>query len=292
MLEDDAESTHGYIEHTLEQVTRNELGEAIRPLRPLGANSQGVDAFLQGEVPYTSGQLYLPVQNRLTRYPIPTLRLPQSAGDRLLDIGFNWGRWSIAAARSGYRPVGIDPSVDAILAARRVFKQLDVRVDFIVGDARFLPFRGGSCDNVYSYGVFQHLSKANTRLGMAEIRRVFRDRGRSLVQMPNKYGVRQHQQSRRRGFTEGEGFEVRYWSPPEMLSAFRQLIGPSDVSADCFFGLGIQLSDIDLLPRRYRAVVRASHGLASASRRCRPLRMCADSLYVASIRSPAQEIFQ
>ena len=41
------------------------------------------------------------------------------AGSRLLDLGSSWGRWSIAAARKGYSVVGLDPSLGAVLAARR-----------------------------------------------------------------------------------------------------------------------------------------------------------------------------
>ena len=38
----------------------------------------------------------------------------------LLDIGCSWGRWSLAAARKGYSVVGIDPSLGAVMAARRI----------------------------------------------------------------------------------------------------------------------------------------------------------------------------
>lgn len=285
LLVGEAESTHAYIDHTLEQVQRDDAGEAIRPRRSLSANRHEVDAFVQGEVPYTSGTLYFPVQNRLTRYPIPHFRLPEGHGERLLDIGCNWGRWTIAAARSGYRPVGMDPSLDAILAARRVCEQLGISAEFIVGDARFLPFAAGSFDTVFSYGVFQHFAKENARLSLSEVHRVLGPYGWSVVQMPNRQGVRQSQQHRRRGFTEGEGFDVRYWSPAELLATFQELVGPSKISADCFFGLGIQVSDVDLLPLRYQAVVRASQSLVFASRWCEALRMHADSLYVESRRN-------
>jgi cyclopropane fatty-acyl-phospholipid synthase-like methyltransferase len=43
------------------------------------------------------------------------------AGKLLLDIGCSWGRWSISAARNGWCVVGIDPSLGAIMAARRAF---------------------------------------------------------------------------------------------------------------------------------------------------------------------------
>src|SRR6185436_11504330 len=161
-----------------------------------------IDEFVQGEIPYTSGNLYFSVQHKLTRYPIPETRLRKGNGERLLDIGCNWGRWSIAAAQKGYKPIGIDPSLDAVLAARRVSKQLGVETDFVVGDARYLPFLADSFDTVFSYGVFQHFSKENVRTSLDEIGRVLKRDGNTLIQMPNKYGIRQYQQYRRRGYTE------------------------------------------------------------------------------------------
>ena len=278
MLVDDVEETHGYISRTLEKVSSNES--------PLGTASEAndrIDAFVQGEIPYTSGNLYFSVQHRLTRYPIPETRLPTGNGERLLDIGCNWGRWSIAAARKGYQPVGLDPSLDAVLSARRVCKQLDVNADFVVGDARFLPFADNSFDTVFSYSVFQHFSKENAKISLDEVRRVLRTGGLALIQMPNKYGIRQYQQHRRRGFTEGEGFEVRYWTPSELIRTFENRLGPTKMSTDCFFGLGIQASDVDLLPLRYKAVVFSSEVLRRISTFLTPLTKVADSVYLESV---------
>src|SRR5688500_13469653 len=108
MLVDDVEITHAYITRTLEQVSNAQSST------PAFDSSSGdaIDEFVQGEVPYTSGNLYFSVQHKLTRYPIPEMRLPPGNGKRLLDIGCNWGRWSIAAARKGYRPVGMDPYLE------------------------------------------------------------------------------------------------------------------------------------------------------------------------------------
>lgn len=199
MLVDDVETTHDYITRTLEKVEQSKANETEAGVPPTGANERVlIDAFVQGEIPYTSGILYFSVQNRLTRYPIPEIRLPQGNGERLLDIGCNWGRWSIAAAHKGYQPVGIDPSLDAVLAARRVSRQLGVETSFVVGDARFLPFDGDSFDTVFSYGVFQHFSKENVRTSLDEVVRVLKPNGNTLFQMPNKYGIRQYQQHRRR----------------------------------------------------------------------------------------------
>jgi len=279
MLVDEAERTHDYIRRTLDDVAAHRNGTfAEEPVQ----DAESIDPFVQGEVPYTSGNLYFSVQHRLSRYPIPETRLPPGNGERLLDIGCNWGRWTIAAARRNYKPVGLDPSLRAVMAARRVAKQLGVEASFVVGDARFLPFADNVFDTVFCYGVYQHLSKENVRISLDEDARVLRSGGTALVQMPNKYGIRQYQQHRRRGFTEGEGFEVRYWTPAELMSTFEAKFGPTEMSTDCYFGLGIQGADADLLPVKYKAVVYASETIRKLSDFLPPLTKVADSVYLRS----------
>ncbi|MEJ7849621.1 MAG: methyltransferase domain-containing protein [Pyrinomonadaceae bacterium] len=283
MLVDDAVSTHGYIEETLAKVSEFQASEELTETKEEAKGETEVDWFVQHEVPYTSGNLYFAVQNKLTRYPIPETRLKQGSGERLLDIGCNWGRWSIAAARKNYRPVGIDPSLNAILAARRVSKQLGVECEFIVGDARFLPFADDAFDVVFCYSVYQHLSKENVRTSLDEVSRVLKTNGKTLIQMSNKYGIRQYQQHRRRGFTEGEGFEIRYWTPSELLETFKAKIGDTVMTTDCYFGLGIQNADADLLPVKYKMVVYSSAILRKLSQFIKPMVKVADSVYLHSI---------
>ncbi|MEP6703699.1 MAG: methyltransferase domain-containing protein [Acidobacteriota bacterium] len=281
MLVDDVEETHGYISRTLEKISENGEPNITGSDNPVPPNH--IDEWVQGEIPYTSGNLYFSVQHKLKRYPIPDTRLRAGHGERLLDIGCNWGRWSIAAARKGYKPIGIDPSLDAVLAARRVARQLNAEAAFVVGDARFLPFADNAFDTVFSYGVFQHFSKENVRISLDEVTRVLRKGGSTLVQMPNKYGIRQYQQHRRRGFTEGEGFEVRYWTPSELMETFEKIFGPTTMTTDCYFGLGIQASDADLLPFHYKMIVNSSELLRKISNIFTPLTRVADSVYLESV---------
>lgn len=281
MLVDDVERTHDYITDTLKKV-------AGLPRKDRGAgNGAGqtneIDAFVQGEVPYTSGVLYVPLQNKLTRYPIPETHLWQGSGERLLDIGCNWGRWSIAAAQKGFKTIGIDPSLDAVLAARRVSKQLGVETNFVVGDARFLPFATDAFDVVFSYGVFQHFSKENVKISLDEAVRILKKDGKTLFQMPNKHGIRAFYRQWRRGFAEGEGFDVRYWTPQELMKTFEEKFGETVMTTDCYFGLGIQKSDVDLLPLRYKMVVHSSEILRKISGVIAPLMKVADSVYLESV---------
>jgi 2-polyprenyl-3-methyl-5-hydroxy-6-metoxy-1,4-benzoquinol methylase len=241
-----------------------------------------IDRYVSRAVEKTCGGLYRPLVGQLEVYPIPELPLPRAEGARLLDVGCNWGRWSLSAARKGYSVVGIDPSLDAIAAARRVAAQVGHEIDYVVADARHLPFADASFDVVFSYSVIQHFAKADVLRTLDELHRVLRPGGRALVQMANALGPRNlYLQLRRRRFREPRAlFDVRYWSPRELLDAFAR-IGPSRLSADGFFALNAQPSDLPLLPLRYRPLVRASEVL----RRVPLLRFVADSVWIDAVRA-------
>ena len=241
-----------------------------------------IDPVVAYMIGATSGITYQHLIGILREYPIPHLRLPDSDGGLLLDLGCNWGRWSIAASRKGYRVAGIDPSLGAIMAARRVARQLDLPIMYVVADARYLPFKNSSFDVVFSYSVLQHLSKANAVSVLSQVRRVLRPDGISLIQMPNWLGVRSLYHQTRRRFREAKNFEVRYWSVRELKRVFEAEIGPSVISVDCYFGLGLQKSDTHLMSPLVRHAIALSERLRSLSERFSGIRCLADSVYVAS----------
>jgi SAM-dependent methyltransferase len=233
--------------------------------------------------------LYRSLIGKIQSYPIPELRLPRGDGQFFLDLGCNWGRWCIAAGQIGYTPVGIDPSLEAVRAARRLSNELGLDAIFVVADARYLPFAKESFDVVFSYSVLQHFNHENVRKTLGEVARVLRIGGTSLIQMANLFGIRSQCHVAKRRWRTASNFEVRYWRPTELRKTFGQLIGPSELSVDGYFGLGIQPSDLRLLPRRYQLVVRASESLRRLSSRAPWIGRFADSLYVKSIceRLPA-----
>ena len=262
-----------------------ERAEIKRRFANLHANGAGkIDPVVDVMVSQTGGLLYRGVVGKLPRYPIPSLRLSAGAGTRLLDIGCGWGRWSAAAAGKGFSVVGLDPSLGAVAAARRVFAQLGQPGAFVVGDSRFLPFRPAAFGVVFSYSVFQHFSKAAAAASIGEAGRVLKPGGTSMIQMPNALGIRSLQHQARRRFRTARDFEVRYYLPSELTVLFEAAIGPTKLSVDGYFGLGIQPSDQDLLPFHYRMVVRASELLRSLRERIRPLVWFADSLYAVSTK--------
>jgi 2-polyprenyl-3-methyl-5-hydroxy-6-metoxy-1,4-benzoquinol methylase/uncharacterized protein YbaR (Trm112 family) len=253
-------------------------------LRSEQVNSSDVDPVVSYLVQATCGNLYKPLVRRLPKYPIPELRLPESNGAVFLDVGCNWGRWCIAAARKGYSVIGVDPSLGALAAARRVSSQLGVSAAYVVADARFLPFPTGSFDFVFSYSVFQHFDKKDVTASIEQVSRVLKTNGTSLIQMANMYGLRSFTQQAKRGFRKAKNFEVRYWAPCAIREMFDELVGNSALEVDGYFGLGIQKADVELLPLRYRLVVHLSELMRAVSGRLRWFENLADSFYVRSIR--------
>jgi SAM-dependent methyltransferase len=237
-----------------------------------------VDRYVADHLVKTHGTLYRGVE--LTRYPIP--ELPLRGPGRLLDLGSNWGRWTIAAARAGFEATGIDPNEKAIRAARRVAGELGVRAEYVVGDARELPFPDASFDVVHSYSVLQHLPKADVRRVVAEARRVLRPGGVAWIEMPNAHGPLNLVRRARAG--EPSGFDMRYWTRAELREAFAA-IGPVDLLADGYLTVNPQPADLDLLRRRHRAVVHVSEGLRRASTHLPALVGLADSLVVRAVRT-------
>lgn len=251
-----------------------------------------IDPVVSYLVGATNGIAYKSLVGKLGDYPIPDLRLPKGYGARFLDLGCNWGRWSIAAARKGYLPIGIDPSLGAVMAARRVARQMGVKAAFMVGDARYLPIRAGSVDQVFSYSVLQHFSRSDTRMAIGEIGRVLKNSGTSMVQMPTKLGVRCLYHQAQRGFTDGEGFAVRYWSIPSMRKVFSSLIGTTNFKVDCYFGIGLQFSDIRLMPKFLKVIIATSEILRKLSEFFPGLMYLADSVYVVSTKNKTNTLLE
>lgn len=262
-------------------ISEAEKAGLVRLARSGGSEIDPVVAYMIGA---TSGITYKHLIGALKEYPIPELRLPDCEGAALLDLGCNWGRWSIAGVRKGYSVTGIDPSLGAIMAARRVARQLDLTIKYVVADARYLPFKVASFGFVFSYSVLQHLSEANVITVLSQIRRVLRPDGISLIQMPNWLGVRSLYHQARRRFREARNFEVRYWSLRELKRAFEENIGQSDISVDCYFGLGLQRSDRHLMPPLLRSAIDLSELLRLMSQKFVTLKCFADSVYVASVK--------
>lgn len=205
-------------------------------------------------------------------------------GKIFLEVGCNWGRWCLAAARAGYRPIGIDPSLKSIRAANRVATQLGVEASYLVADSRYLPFRPEAFDQVFSYSVLQHLSKPHAHLSLQEMKRILKIGGKALVQMANAYGLRCIYHQARRGFSSDKDFDVRYWRLAELKSAFTSAIGPTQSTVDGYFSLNVQPADLHFMPVHYRALVHVSEALRKMTTTVPLLDKLADSVYLSAER--------
>jgi SAM-dependent methyltransferase/uncharacterized protein YbaR (Trm112 family) len=252
----------------------------------LAAAGGAVDPVVAYLVAATNGLTYKHLIGGLTEYPIPAIPVPPGQSRRLLDIGCSWGRWTLAARAKGYDAVGIDPSLGAVMAARRVARQLAAPNRYLVADARYLPFRPCSFDVTYSYSVLQHMAPADVALAVGEMGRVLARGGQAKVQMPTAFGVRCLYHQARRAFRAARGFEVRYWTIPRLLRLFEHHIGAARVDVDCYFGIGLQSSDEPLMTPRLKRILRASERLKRVSRAWSPLVWAADSVFVEAVARP------
>ena len=241
-----------------------------------------VDDHVQDIVGATNSAMYRSLVGRLTDYPIPHFPLdPRANGDLLLDIGCNWGRWCFAAARAGFMPLGIDPSLRGVLAANRIARQLGIRASFVCGDSRYMPFKDGIFDAAYSFSVLQHLSKTDVALVLKSLRPVMKPGAITKLHLLNCYGLRSLQVQLFRLFMKPFFFQTRYWSPNEMLSAF-SILGPSYLEVDGFFVQG-RYEERHLFNLPSRLLTAASRWLKELSARIPFLQKFADNLFVVSV---------
>jgi SAM-dependent methyltransferase len=219
----------------------------------------------------------------LPRYPIPQWPFLPGDGKLLLDVGCSWGRWTIAAARAGYRSIGMDVHLDALAAATRVSQQLGVKTDFVCAGVEALPFQTASIDLLFCYSVLQHLERSIVRGFFREVARLLKPGGICLVQLPNTFGLYNILRQLKRGCREARPgtFEMRYWSRSDIRKAIDNA-GLKDlhIRVDGFFSQNPQLSDLDLLSAGGKLVVLASEAGRQASTFLPMLTRVADSLWV------------
>jgi SAM-dependent methyltransferase len=169
------------------------------------------------------------------------------------------------------------------MAARRVAAQLGLPLRFVVGDARYLPFKNDSVETVFSYSVIQHFSYLDAERAIREASRVLAPKGTCLIQLPNTLGLRCLYHQAKRRFREPRGFEVRYWTPGRMKQIFSHSFRVQSFSADCFFGIGLQAADIKMMTVFRRIIIHASESAKILSKRLPILARFADSIWIRSV---------
>lgn len=249
------------------------------------ANGAKIDPAIRFLVGATSGFGYAKQIGRLQSYPIPNIPLENGHGRLLLDVGSNWGRWSVSAARKGWRVVGIDPSLGALLAAQRAFSGAGLDMSFVCGDARFLPFKAAVFQGAFSYSVLQHFSETDAEAAIGELGRVLDAGGVAKVQMAHQGGLRSRYIQRRPEYSNAGVFRVRYWSLPSLQAIFERRIGTAELVPEAFGGLGLLFEDRAVVSMRARLLVCVSAIIKKFSLLMPFLIHWADSVYVVAIKS-------
>jgi len=112
--------------------------------------------------------------------------LPQfKTAVRVLDIACGMGYDSLAWAREGKKPVGIDWNSGLLENASCLAAQEGLEVDFLVADATQLPFPDGSFDICFSENLFEHVPEWERIV--SEACRVLKDDGVFFVRTSNRH---------------------------------------------------------------------------------------------------------
>lgn len=104
---------------------------------------------------------------------------------RVLEVGCGLGGFCVLIARKGANPVGLDISSSAIRQAKNLAKKCGVQnqVDFVIGDAHFLPFKSESNEIVVCSETLEHV--ANYEHAFFELTRVTEKSGYLCLTVPN-----------------------------------------------------------------------------------------------------------
>ena len=106
-------------------------------------------------------------------------------GKRVLEVGCGLGVFCIHVAKNGGQAIGLDISKSAILEAKDLSRKYGVQsqVDFIVSDARFLPFTDRCEDIIVSSETLEHI--ANHEKAFHEFARIIDNSGIICLTVPN-----------------------------------------------------------------------------------------------------------
>ena len=245
-------------------------------------NKSILNEFVQKNVAATNSDFYKNSINNLNAYPIPNFPINSKNFNTLLDIGCGWGRWTLSANENGFNSVGIDPSLNAVIAAKDVAQQLNIKCKFLVGDALYLPFKENLFDYCYSYSVFQHFEKDVVK-SLKEINYVLKQNGTSYIQMLNKYGLRSFYNQ----LKEILG-STRFWSKildtKRTTKNFENYIGDTKIKVGSYFTQA-QEKDYEIFTFRNKIIFKVSLLVKYLSKRLKFLQKFADNIFLISNKS-------
>lgn len=106
---------------------------------------------------------------------------------KTLEIGVGLGSEHQKLAEAGAILTGVDLTARAIEHTRTRFELFGLKSNLAVGDAENLPFKDGSFDAVYSWGVLHH--SPDTQKAVNEVYRVLKPGGFSKIMIYHKNSI-------------------------------------------------------------------------------------------------------
>jgi ubiquinone/menaquinone biosynthesis C-methylase UbiE len=103
----------------------------------------------------------------------------------ILDLACGVARDTFHLKASGLSVIGVDASFNGLRAASQKSETLDVEVDFVNADARYLPFSDHCFDGIYCFGLLHEFTALN-KVGdvnqiISEARRLLNDEGMLIL---------------------------------------------------------------------------------------------------------------
>jgi ubiquinone/menaquinone biosynthesis C-methylase UbiE len=105
-------------------------------------------------------------------------------GATIIDVGCGTGPLAIAAARRGFRAIGVDVGLRWLVLAQKRALEAGVSVPLVCANVEVLPFRNGCATRVAGESILENAADPDQALH--ELARVLRHGGRLWLTTPNK----------------------------------------------------------------------------------------------------------
>lgn len=124
------------------------------------------------------------------RRPLEALKQVEiRRGDRMLDLGCDWGYLAMLGASLGAEAHGIDICDRSIEFGMELAKKNGYSIKLGYANATAIPYPEGYFDYIFSIEAFEHFFPAERPLIMSEISRCLKPGGKLVVTTPNRFGL-------------------------------------------------------------------------------------------------------
>ena len=126
---------------------------------------------------------------------------------------------------------------------------------------------------------------------LEDVHRILAPEGECMLQFPISHGIGNTLRALpgRPEENDYDSWCVRYYAAAELKEIFSRYFDHCRLRTDCYFGIGLQRSDLDILPLKYKTVVILSEVLKLLSAVVRPLQRWADSVYVVARKTATKQ---